>query len=96
MVNKYNFLKFQTNHNMHKSYNKFLWKNAKTSKQTNELHILHQNAKKKNQYFENGLQQKKQVVLLLDVVNIQKKTLNQNRVANILSVGMTRFVMMIT
>jgi hypothetical protein len=34
-------------------------KRYKTSKHTNELHILHQNAKKKNQYFENGLQQKK-------------------------------------
>jgi hypothetical protein len=33
---------------MHKSYNKFLWENAiKTNKHTNELHILHQNAKKK-------------------------------------------------
>jgi hypothetical protein len=69
-------------------------KRYKTSKHTNELHILHQNAKKKNQYFENGLQQKKKVVLLLDVVNIQK-TLNQNRVTDKLSVGVTRFIMMI-
>ena len=69
-------------------------KHYKTSKHTNELHILHQNAKKKNQYFKNRFQQKKRVVLLLDVVNIQK-TLNQNRIANRLSVGVTRFVMMI-
>jgi DNA-binding transcriptional regulator YbjK len=35
-------------------------KRYKTSKNTNELHILHQNAKKNNnQYFENWLQQKK-------------------------------------
>jgi hypothetical protein len=50
--------------------------------------------KKINQYFKNRFQQKKRVVLLLDVVNIQK-TLNQNRIANRLSVGVTRFVMMI-
>jgi hypothetical protein len=37
---------------------------------------------------------KKRVVLLLDVVNIQK-IWNQNRIANRFSVGVTRFVMMI-
>jgi hypothetical protein len=37
---------------------------------------------------------KKRVVLLLDVLNIQK-TLNQNRVADKLSVEVSRFVMMI-
>ena len=68
-------------------------KRYKTSKHTNELHILHQNAKKKINILKMDYNKKK-VVLLLDVVNIQK-TLNQNRVTDKLSVGVTRFIMMI-
>jgi hypothetical protein len=69
-------------------------KRYKTSKHTNELHILHQNAKKKINILKMDYNKKKKVVLLLDVVNIQK-TLNQNRVTDKLSVGVTRFIMMI-
>ena len=60
MTNKYNFLKFQTNHNIHKSYNKFIWKNAikQVNTQTNYIQYIKMQ-KKKNQYFENRLQQKK-------------------------------------
>jgi len=81
---------------MHKSYNKFLWENTikQVNTQMNYIYYIKMQ-KKKNQYFKNRFQQKKRVVLLLDVVNIQK-TLNQNRIANRLSVGVTRFVMMIT
>ena len=68
-------------------------KRYKTSKNTNELHILHQNAKKKINILKIGYNKKK-VVLLLDVLNIQK-TLNQNRIADKLSVEVSRFVMMI-
>jgi hypothetical protein len=42
-------------------------KSYKTSKHTNKLHILHQNAKK------NEFQQKKGSFCLLDTVNLQKK-----------------------
>ena len=69
-------------------------KRYKTSKNTNELHILHQNAKKKKINILKIGYNKKKVVLLLDVLNIQK-TLNQNRVADKLSVEVSRFVMMI-
>jgi len=69
-------------------------KRYKTSKHTNELHILHKNAKKKINILKMDYNKKKKVVLLLDVVNIQK-TLNQNRVTDKLSVGVTRFIMMI-
>ena len=80
---------------MHKSYNKFLWENAIKQVNTQMNYIYYIKMQKKiNQYFKNRFQQKKRVVLLLDVVNIQK-TLNQNRIANRLSVGVTRFVMMI-
>jgi hypothetical protein len=70
-------------------------KRYKTSKNTNELHILHQNAKKKKiiNILKIGYNKKK-VVLLLYVLNI-KKTLNQNRIADKLSVEVSRFVMMI-
>jgi hypothetical protein len=69
-------------------------KRYKTSKNTNELHILHQNAKKKIINILKIGYNKKKVVLLLDVLNIQK-TLNQNRIADKLSVEVSRFVMMI-
>jgi hypothetical protein len=49
--------------------------------------------KKKINILKIGSNKKKRVVLLLDVVNIQKK-LNQNRIADRLG-GVTRFVMMI-
>jgi len=60
MTNKYNFLKFQINHNMHKSYNKFIWKNVikQVNTQTNYIYYIKMQ-QQKNQYFENGLQQKK-------------------------------------
>jgi hypothetical protein len=60
MTSKYNFLKFQTNHSMHKSYNKFIWKNAikQVNTQTNYIYYIKMQ-QQKNQYFENGLQQKK-------------------------------------
>ena len=78
---------------MHKSYNKFLWENAIKQVNTQMNYIYYIKMQKKNQYFKNRFQQKKRVVLLLDVVNIQKK-LNQNRIADRLD-GVTRFVMMI-
>jgi hypothetical protein len=48
MTNKYNFLKFQTNHNMHKSYNKFIWKNAikQVNTQTNYIYYIKMQKKK--------------------------------------------------
>ena len=43
-INKYNFTKYKTNHNMYKiinPYNKFvLEKNNKTSEHPNKIHIL--------------------------------------------------------
>jgi hypothetical protein len=46
---------------MHKSYNKFLWKNAikQVKTQTNYIYYIKMQKKKNNQYFENWLQQKK-------------------------------------
>jgi hypothetical protein len=45
---------------MHKSYNKFIWKNAikQVNTQTNYIYYIKMQ-QQKNQYFENGLQQKK-------------------------------------
>jgi len=45
---------------MHKSYNKFIWKNVikQVNTQTNYIYYIKMQ-QQKNQYFENGLQQKK-------------------------------------
>jgi len=79
---------------MHKSYNKFLWENAikQVNTQMNYIYYIKMQKKKIN-ILKIGSNKKKRVVLLLDVVNIQKK-LNQNRIADRLG-GVTRFVMMI-